>query len=76
MFSFTASIWPRNAHYQVPYGEPTWATPEFKSPYYKESHKAVLKAMRKFTDEVLTPDAQACEESGKRASKQVLEAMA
>jgi len=61
---------------RVPYGEPTWLTPEFKSPYFKESHKAVAMAMRKFTDEVLTPDAQLCEENGKRASKSVLDAMA
>jgi hypothetical protein len=32
--------------------------------------------MRKFVDEIITPDAQACEESGKRAGKEVLEAMA
>ena len=32
--------------------------------------------MRKFVDEVLYPDAQACEENGKRASKEVLAAMA
>lgn len=61
---------------QVPYGEPTWLTPEFKSPYFKESHRALQKAMRKFTDEVLYPDAQLCEENGKRASKTVLDAMA
>jgi hypothetical protein len=27
----------------VPYGEPTWLTPEFKSPYYKDSHRALQK---------------------------------
>lgn len=32
--------------------------------------------MRKFVDEVLYPDAQLCEENGKRASKSVLDAMA
>lgn len=32
--------------------------------------------MRTFVDEVIYPDAQACEESGKRASKEVLSAMA
>ncbi|KAK4686349.1 acyl-CoA dehydrogenase, partial [Tremellales sp. Uapishka_1] len=61
---------------RVPYGEPTWLTPEFSSPYYKESHRALQKVMRKFVDEVVYPDAQACEESGKRASKEVLDAMA
>ncbi|ORX39785.1 acyl-CoA dehydrogenase/oxidase [Kockovaella imperatae] len=60
----------------VPYGEPTWLTPEFKSPYYKQSHRDLQKAVRKFVDEVLYPDAQLCEENGKRASKEVLKAMA
>lgn len=32
--------------------------------------------MRKFVEEVIRPDAQLCEENGKRASKAVLEAMA
>ena len=61
---------------KMPYGEPTWLTPEFKSPYYKDSHRALQKVMRKFVDEVVYPDAQACEESGKRASKEVMGAMA
>lgn len=75
----------------MPYAEPTWLTPVFKSPYYKDSHRELQKgetcspppdmrtepaAMRKFIDEVIYPDAQACEESGKRASKEVLQAMA
>ena len=33
-------------------------------------------AMRKFIDEVIYPDAQLCEENGKRASKEVFQAMA
>ncbi|WVQ78186.1 hypothetical protein IAT38_000269 [Cryptococcus sp. DSM 104549] len=62
---------------RVPYGEPTWLTPEFKSPYFhKESHRALQKKMRVLVDEVIRPDAEACEESGKRASKEVLDAMA
>jgi hypothetical protein len=61
---------------KMPYGEPTWLTPEFKSPYYKDTHRALQKVMRKFVDEVVYPDAQACEESGKRASKEVMGAMA
>lgn len=47
-----------------------------KSPYYSESHKRLQREVRKFVDEVLTPDAQLCEENGKRASKEVLDAMA
>jgi len=61
---------------KVPYGEPTWLTPEFKSPYYSASHRALQKEMRTFIDAVIIPDAHVCEESGKRASKEVLSAMA
>ncbi|OWT42149.1 acyl-CoA dehydrogenase [Cryptococcus neoformans] len=61
---------------KVPYAEPTWLTAEFKSPYYKESHRKLQQVMRKFVEEVIRPDAQLCEENGKRASKAVLEAMA
>ncbi|WVO12763.1 hypothetical protein L204_100371 [Cryptococcus depauperatus] len=60
----------------VPYAEPTWLTPQFKSPYYKESHRALQKVVRKFVEEIIRPDAQLCEENGKRASKEVLDAMA
>ena len=48
----------------VPYGEPTWLTPQFKSPYYKESHRKLQKAMRVWTDTVLYPVAQECEKTG------------
>ncbi len=48
----------------VPYGEPTWLTPQFKSPYYKESHRRLQKAMRTWTDEELYPVAQECEKTG------------
>lgn len=61
---------------KVPYAEPTWLTPGYYSPYFSESHKKLQTAMRKFTDEVIYPDAQACEENGKRISQSVLDAMA
>ncbi|KAJ7284902.1 acyl-CoA dehydrogenase [Mycena rebaudengoi] len=56
-------IFPREngALSQVPYAEPTWLTPGFKSPY--------------FTDAIL-PDALAREEDGKRPSQSVFDAMA
>ncbi|ODO03361.1 acyl-CoA dehydrogenase [Cryptococcus wingfieldii CBS 7118] len=60
----------------VPYGEPTWLTPQFKSPYYNDSHRKFQMVVRKFVEEEIKADAQACEESGKRASKEVLAAMA
>ncbi|KAF7986475.1 hypothetical protein HWV62_31267 [Athelia sp. TMB] len=61
---------------KVPYSEPTWLSDGYFSPYYKESHKVFQKAMRKFTDEIITPDAHAREEDGKRPSQSVIQAMA
>ncbi|KAF8199561.1 peroxisomal acyl-CoA-dehydrogenase [Pholiota molesta] len=61
---------------KVPYGEPTWLTQGYHSPYYTENHRAFQKAIRKFMDEVVTPDALAREEDGKPPSKSVIEAMA
>jgi alkylation response protein AidB-like acyl-CoA dehydrogenase len=59
----------------VPYGEPTWLTPVYKSPYYKESHRRFQKAVRVWVDEVLKPEAQEKEISGKRISDDVIYAM-
>jgi len=60
----------------VPYGEPTWLTPQFKSPYFKESHRRLQRAMRTWVDTVLTPEAQEKEISGERVGDAVLEDMA
>ncbi|BGP47980.1 hypothetical protein JCM10450v2_003849 [Rhodotorula kratochvilovae] len=38
----------------VPFGDPFWYQ-DWKSPYYNENHVKVRSAMRKFTDEHLTP---------------------
>ncbi|KAF9519567.1 hypothetical protein BS47DRAFT_1370728 [Hydnum rufescens UP504] len=57
----------------VPYGEPTWMTPGFYSPYYKESHRKLQVFMRKFVEEIVMPDAQDREEDGKRPSSYVVE---
>ena len=61
---------------RVPYAEPTWLASGFYSPYFNESHRKFQAAMRKFFVEVISPDAQACEENGKRASLSVLTKMA
>ncbi|KAE9407767.1 peroxisomal acyl-CoA-dehydrogenase [Gymnopus androsaceus JB14] len=61
---------------KVPYAEPTWLTEGYYSPYFTENHRALQKAMRKFTDEYLTPDAQAREEDGKRPDQKVFDKMA
>ncbi|KAG8908341.1 hypothetical protein FRB99_007268 [Tulasnella sp. 403] len=61
---------------KIPYAEPSWLTAGFKSPYYKESHRNLQQAMRKFVDEIVFPDAQARELDGKRISQSVVDAMA
>ncbi|TFK40295.1 acyl-CoA dehydrogenase [Crucibulum laeve] len=61
---------------KVPYGEPTWLSEGYHSPYYTENHRRFQKACRKFVDEVVTPDANGREDDGKPPSKAVLEAMA
>lgn len=60
---------------QIPYGEPTWLTPQFKSPYYKESHRNLQKAMRKFVDEEVYPVAQECEKEGTTIPQELIDKM-
>jgi hypothetical protein len=60
----------------VPYAEPTWLTPVFKSPYFKESHRRLQREMRVWVDTVLTPEAREKEESGERIGEAVVEDMA
>ncbi|KAI1408444.1 acyl-CoA dehydrogenase NM domain-like protein [Hypoxylon sp. FL1857] len=59
----------------VPYAEPLWLTPVYKSPYYNESHRRLQKAMRIFTDTYITPEAQAREADGKRISQELVDRM-
>lgn len=59
----------------VPYAEPLWLTPHYKSPYYTDSHRRLQKAIRIFTEEVVTPEAQACEADGKYISQDLIEKM-
>jgi hypothetical protein len=58
---------------QVPYAEPSWLAPGFSSPYYNESHRRFQRAMRKLVNEVVLPDAIACEDNGRRISQQVVD---
>lgn len=60
----------------VPYAEPIWLTPQFKSPYFKESHRRLQRSLRVWVDLVLTPEAQEKEVSGERVSDAVLDDMA
>ncbi|KAI0370328.1 acyl-CoA dehydrogenase NM domain-like protein [Pilatotrama ljubarskyi] len=61
---------------KVPYAEPLGLTEVYSSPYYTESHRRFQREARKFVDEILTPDALAREEDGKRPSLSVIEKMA
>lgn len=61
---------------KVPYGESTWLSKPFKSPYYKESHHRLQQALRKFVDEDLYPEAQECETTGRLISQEMIDLMA
>lgn len=61
---------------RVPYAEPLWLTPQFKSPYYNESHRRLQKAMRAFVDEHVTPEAKEREKDGKYISQELIDKMA
>jgi predicted heme/steroid binding protein len=59
----------------VPYAEPLWLTPHFKSPYFNDSHRSLRKAIRIFTDEVVKPEALECEATGRHVSQEVIDKM-
>lgn len=61
---------------QVPYAEPLWLTPQFKSPYYKDSHRRLRKAMREFTETHIVPEAKEKEKNGKYISQELIDKMA
>lgn len=60
----------------VPYAEPLWLKPESASPYYNDSHRRLQKAMRKFTDEHVTPEAREKEDDGTFISQELIDKMA
>lgn len=60
----------------VPYAEPLWLRPEFKSPYYNESHRRLQREMRKFVDQFVTPEAEESEKSGEYISQELIDRMA
>jgi alkylation response protein AidB-like acyl-CoA dehydrogenase len=61
---------------QVPYAEPLWLTPAFKSPYYTESHRNLQRETRKFVDEHVYPEAQEKELDGTYISQELVDKMA
>lgn len=60
----------------VPYAEPLWLRPQFKSPYYKESHRRLQKAVREFVSKHVTPEAQEKEKDGTYISQELIDRMA
>lgn len=60
----------------VPYAEPLWLRPQFKNPYYNESHRKMQKALRIFTDKYITPEAQQKEKDGTYISQELIDRMA
>ncbi|CAG7848147.1 SubName: Full=Related to acyl-coa dehydrogenase, long-chain specific {ECO:0000313/EMBL:CCA75962.1} [Serendipita indica DSM 11827] len=66
---------PPDALSKVPYGEAMWLGEGFSSAYFDDGHRKFQKAVRGFMRTVVLPDAMACEENGKRASQEVLDAL-
>lgn len=60
---------------KVPYAEATWLSEGYFSPYYTDNHRTFQKAIRKFFEEVVRPEAVKCEENGKRISQEVVDKM-
>ncbi|KAF2500720.1 acyl-CoA dehydrogenase family protein [Lophium mytilinum] len=60
----------------VPYAEPLWLRPEFKSPYYNDSYWRLQKALRVFVDTHVYPEAQERERDGKYISQELIDRMA
>lgn len=59
----------------VPFAEPTWLSEGFYSPFYTEGHRHFQRAMRKFVSEVISPEMEKCELSGKYIGKDVVQKM-
>lgn len=59
----------------VPYAEPLWLTPSYRSPYYSDSHRRLQRAMREFTDRYVTPEARECERTGALISQELIDRM-
>ena len=60
----------------VPYAEPLWLAPVFKSPYFNDSHRKLRKAVREFVDKDIYPEAQEKELDGTYISQELVDKMA
>lgn len=59
----------------VPYAEPLWLSPHFKSPYFKDSHRKLQRSIRIFTEQIIKPEALECEATGRHISQEVIDKM-
>lgn len=60
----------------VPYGEPLWLSPVFKSPYFNDSHRRLQRALREFVDRHVVSEALERERSGEHLSQELIDKMA
>lgn len=60
----------------VPYAEPLWLRPQYKSPYYKDTHHALRRKLREFVDAEIRPEAQEKEADGTYISQELIDKMA
>ncbi|KAF2018350.1 acyl-CoA dehydrogenase family protein [Aaosphaeria arxii CBS 175.79] len=60
----------------VPYAEPLWLRPQFHSPYFNDSHRALRRKVREFVDKYVTPEAQEKERDGTYISQELIDRMA
>lgn len=61
---------------KVPYAEPIWLTPQFRTPYYNSKHHSLQQAMRRFVETHIKPEAQEKELSGEWISQALIDKMA
>lgn len=59
----------------VPYAEPGWLSEGYRSPYYKQSHRALQAFMRKFTDDEVKPEALLHEKTNDRPTVELIQKM-
>jgi alkylation response protein AidB-like acyl-CoA dehydrogenase len=60
----------------VPYAEPLWLRPEFRSPYFTDAHRAFQRKTREFVDKYITPEAHEKEADGTYISQNLIDKMA
>jgi len=61
---------------KVPYAEPIWLSPMFKSPYFTDSHRKMQRALREFVETHIKPEAEQKEADGTYISQELIDKMA